>query len=178
MFKGYLSLKRYSKLSEYLHVLDRESEANRGHQNYDKLGKIRWLKEHLRKKFSEVKHPEKPQVIDEQIMPFSGRISYIQYNVSIIPPPTHPKTCQPTQHLQTIPIILHVSTLPPLPHHPQSHPPTTYLNILYLHNLYTPSPSSFFCLSPPLSHHSHPHHPTTHHPTHPPLTSIYFTYRP
>ena len=84
------SLKRYSKLSEYLHVSDRESEANRGHQNYDKLGKIRWLYEHLRKKFSEVKHPEKPQVIDEQIMPFSGRISYIQYNVSIMPPPTHP----------------------------------------------------------------------------------------
>ena len=76
------SLKRYSKISEYLHVSDRELEKNRGHKQYDKLGKIRWLYEHLRLKFAELKHPEKVQVLDEQIMPFSGRISYIQYNVS------------------------------------------------------------------------------------------------
>ena len=76
------SLKRYSKISEYLHVSDRELEKNRGHQNYEKLGKIRWLYEHLRLKFAELKYPEKVQVLDEQIMPFSGRISYLQYNVS------------------------------------------------------------------------------------------------
>ena len=76
------SLKRYSKISEYLHVSDRELEKNRGHQNYDKLGKIRWLYEHLRLKFAELKYPEKVQVLDEQIMPFLGRISYLQYNVS------------------------------------------------------------------------------------------------
>ena len=76
------SLKRYSKISEYLHVSDRELEKNRGHQNYDKLGKICWLYEHLRLKFAELKYPEKVQVLDEQIMPFSGRISYLQYNVS------------------------------------------------------------------------------------------------
>ena len=76
------SLKRYSKISEYLHVSDRELEKNRGHQNYDKLGKIRWLYEHLCLKFAELKYPEKVQVLDEQIMPFLGRISYLQYNVS------------------------------------------------------------------------------------------------
>ena len=76
------SLKRYSKISEYLHVSDRELEKNRGHQNYDKLGKIRWLYEHLHLKFAELKYPEKVQVLDEQIMPFSERISYLQYNVS------------------------------------------------------------------------------------------------
>ena len=76
------SLKQYSKISEYLHVSDRELEENRGHQNYDKLGKIHWLYEHLRLKFAELKYPEKVQVLDEQIMPFSGRISYLQYNVS------------------------------------------------------------------------------------------------
>ena len=76
------SLKRYSKLSEYLHVSDRESEKNRGHPEYDKLGKVRWLYDLLNAKFRQHKHPEKEQTIDEMIMPFSGRISYIQYNVS------------------------------------------------------------------------------------------------
>ena len=76
------SLKRYSKLSEYLHVSDRESEKNRGHPEYDKLGKVRWLYEPLNEKFREYKHPEKEQTIDEMVMPFSARISYIQYNVS------------------------------------------------------------------------------------------------
>ena len=75
------SLKRYSKLSEYLHVSDRELERNRGDPNYDMLGKVRWLYDHLLQKFAEFKHPEKCQVLDEQIMPFSGRILYIQYNV-------------------------------------------------------------------------------------------------
>lgn len=76
------SLKRYSKLSEYLHVSDRELEKNRGHPEYDKLGKVRWLYDHLLQRFKEIKNPEKCQVIDEQLMPFSGRISYIQYHVS------------------------------------------------------------------------------------------------
>ena len=76
------SLKRYSKLSEYLHVSDRESEKNKGHPEYDKLGKVRWLYDHLNLKCRQYKHPERAQTIDEMVMPFSGRISYIQYNVS------------------------------------------------------------------------------------------------
>ena len=74
--------------------------------------------------------------------------------------PTHHPTNNPTHHLSqytlptqpfhTIYITHHLSTSPPLPNHPQSHPtphplshppphpPTTYLNILYLHNLSTP----------------------------------------
>ena len=77
------SLKRYSKLSEYLHVSNREAEKNKGHPSYDKLGKIRWLYNHLLEAFSKYKHPEKIQVLDEQLMPFSGRVSYIQYHVSV-----------------------------------------------------------------------------------------------
>ena len=76
------SLKRYSKLSEYVHVSDRVSEKNRGHPDYEKLGKVCWLYDHLQGKFRQYKHPEKAQTIDEMIMPFSGRILYIQYNVS------------------------------------------------------------------------------------------------
>ena len=76
------SLKRYSKLSEYLHVSDREAENHRGHPAYDKLGKIRWLYDHIVETFSKFKNPERVQVLDEQIMPFCGRISFVQYNVS------------------------------------------------------------------------------------------------
>ena len=76
------SLKRYSKLSEYLHVSDHKVEHNRGSPLYDKLGKVHWLYDHLLQTFPKFKNPERVQVIDEQIMLFSGRISYIQYNVS------------------------------------------------------------------------------------------------
>ena len=77
------SLKRYSKLSEYLHVSDRETEKPKGHPHYDKLGKIRWLIDHMVKKFPEYKFPEKNQTVDEQIMKFSGRVNFLQYNVYI-----------------------------------------------------------------------------------------------
>ena len=77
------SLKHYSKLSEYLHVSDREAEKNRGHPDDDRLGKIRWLYQHLLDTFRRFKNPERIQVIDKQIMPFLGHVSYIQYNVSM-----------------------------------------------------------------------------------------------
>ena len=117
------SLKRYSKLSEYLHVSDRESEKNRGHPEYDKLGKVRWLYDLLNAKFRQYKHPEKEQTIDEMIMPFSGRISYIQYNVSDLDldldPPvtlTFTSTQPPTETAFTHPPSL---SPPPLCHwHP------------------------------------------------------------
>ena len=76
------SLKRYTKMSEYLHVSDRESEKPRGHPDYDKLGKIRWLYEHLLHTFPLYKNCEREQVIDEQMVKFSGRASFIQYNAA------------------------------------------------------------------------------------------------
>ena len=77
------SLKRYSKLSEYLHVTEQEIEKPKGHPQYDKLGKIHWLIDHLVKKFPEYKFPEKNQMVDEQIMKFSGTVDFLQYNASI-----------------------------------------------------------------------------------------------
>ena len=71
------SLKRYTKMSEYLHVSDRESEKPRGHPDYDKLGKIRWLYEHLLHTCPLYKNCECEQVIDEQMVKFSGRASFI-----------------------------------------------------------------------------------------------------
>ena len=59
------SLKHYSKLSEYLHVSDREAEKNRDHPDYDRLGKICWLYQHLLDTFRRFKNPERVQVIDK-----------------------------------------------------------------------------------------------------------------
>ena len=76
------TLRRYQKLSEYLHVSDRESEHPRGHQGYDKLSKIRWLLDHVNDAFPRYKNPERHQSIDEGTIAFTGRCSYIQYNKS------------------------------------------------------------------------------------------------
>ena len=46
------SLKRYSKLTKYLHLSDREAEKPNGHPQYNKLGKVHWLLEHLLNKTS------------------------------------------------------------------------------------------------------------------------------
>ena len=75
------SLKRYSKLTKYFHLSDREAEEPNGHPQYDKLGKVCWLLEHLLKKFPECKHPEKNQTLDENIMKYKGRCIFLQYNV-------------------------------------------------------------------------------------------------
>ena len=56
------SLKQYSKLSEYLHVSDRESERNRGHPDFDKLAKVRWLYDHLGHILPQYKNSEREQV--------------------------------------------------------------------------------------------------------------------
>ena len=77
------SLKHYCKLSEYLHVSDQESEKPKGHAQYDKLGKIRWLYSHLLDKFPYYKYPEHNQCLDEMVFPYSGWISYLQFNVII-----------------------------------------------------------------------------------------------
>ena len=64
-------------------MTDREIKKPKGHPQYDKLGKIHWLIDHLVKKFPEYKFPEKNHTVDEQIMKFSGRVYFLQYNVSI-----------------------------------------------------------------------------------------------
>ena len=140
------SLKRYSKMSEYLHVSDRESEKNRGHPEYDKLGKVRWLYDLLNEKFRQYKHPEKEQTIDEMIMPFSSRISHIQYNVSDL-----------DLHLDPPVTLTFTSTLPP-PNRPQKQPTHTHL-LYHLHHFATGIPNltlTWRSIEPVLSP-----HPTT-----------------
>ena len=59
-----ITLRRYQKISEYLHVTDREREHPRGHPSYSKLAKIQWLLDYLNDTFSRIKHPNKNQSVD------------------------------------------------------------------------------------------------------------------
>ena len=75
-----MTLQRYQKISEYLHVSDQETELPQGHPQYDKLGKPRWLITHMQEKYPEFKHPDTHQTIDEGVCAFTGRCGFLQYN--------------------------------------------------------------------------------------------------
>ena len=75
-----MTLRRYQKLSEYLHVSDREQEKPHGHPEYDELAKPQWLLNHVLEMFPKYKHPECHQTIDEGMVKFSGRCRFLQWN--------------------------------------------------------------------------------------------------
>ena len=75
-----MTLWRYQKISEYLHVSDREKEHPRGYVSYSKLAKIQWLLDHLNETFPRIKHPNKNQSVDEGVIAFTGCCEYVQFN--------------------------------------------------------------------------------------------------
>ena len=104
-----MTLRRYQKISEYLHVSDRASEHPRGHPQHDKLGKVRWLLDHVQEMFPKYKHPERCQSIDEGTIAFTGRCSFIQYNKSKPQKrgiKTYIRTCATTAYCQQFAIYL------------------------------------------------------------------------
>jgi len=77
--KKVLTCRRYEKITEFLHVSDRYAEPRRGSPDYDKLFKVRWLWDELDKTFKEYMSPSKEQTIDEGMVGFKGRCSFLQY---------------------------------------------------------------------------------------------------
>ena len=77
-----MTLNRYSKISEYLHVSDRDSEIPCGQPGYDKLAKVRWFIDEIHQKIRQLKSPDKNQAIDESIIKFTGRADYKQWNAA------------------------------------------------------------------------------------------------
>jgi hypothetical protein len=63
---------RFLKISQYFHVSNRFKEPKRGTNDFDKLYKIRWLMNHLGRKFQEYQSPSKKCAIDEAMVPFKG----------------------------------------------------------------------------------------------------------
>ena len=75
-----MTLQRYQKISEYLHVSDWETELPKGHPQYDKLGKLRWLITHMQEKCPEFKHPDRHHYIQTSPCMFrKWLLSSIQY---------------------------------------------------------------------------------------------------
>lgn len=68
---------RFWALSRYLHFCD-----NSIPQNGDRLWKIRPVLEHILKSIGAAYHPEEDLAVDESLMKFRGRLSYVQFNPS------------------------------------------------------------------------------------------------
>lgn len=64
-FKSTIPIRRYEKITEYLHVSDRKSEPPRTGRYYDRIHKVRWLLESLNSSFSKYYAPTRDQTIDE-----------------------------------------------------------------------------------------------------------------
>ena len=80
--KSVFTLRRYQKISEYLHISDCSKEFPKGHTNYDKLDKIHWLIDDLIPKSPQFYKPHCEQTINEGFVKWSGRCGYIQFNPS------------------------------------------------------------------------------------------------
>ena len=75
--KGTMTLKRYEKLLQYLHVLDRATEPTG--QNHDKLYKIWSVLEMVQESFKAHYNPGKNQTVVETMIGFKWHLSYVQY---------------------------------------------------------------------------------------------------
>ena len=64
-FKSTIPIRRYEKITEYLHVTDRKSEPPRTSPNYDRIHKVRWFLESLNSAFAKYHAPTRDQTIDE-----------------------------------------------------------------------------------------------------------------
>ena len=69
----------YEKISEYLHVSNRESELERNHPNYDPLQKVRPLLDQIDTTFPKYMLPTREQTIDEGMISFTGRFFARQF---------------------------------------------------------------------------------------------------
>ena len=76
--KRTMPISRYEKLTQYLHVSDRASEP-RHEGAYDKLYKIRPILTMTKETLKECYNPGKNQTVDEAMIAYKGRLSYIQY---------------------------------------------------------------------------------------------------
>ena len=73
--KKVMARSRFEKLSEYIHLSDREAEVPRGRPGYDRLAKVRPLITHLSTAFPKYSAPSENQSIDEGMIPFKVNIN-------------------------------------------------------------------------------------------------------
>lgn len=79
VFTSIMSGRRFELLMTYLHLNDSNQQPQRDSPNYDKLYKIRPLLDMVISAFKSVYLPQQDISIDESIIGFKGRLSFIQY---------------------------------------------------------------------------------------------------
>lgn len=77
IFSEIMSLKRFQLILRFLHFAD-----NAQCQPNDKLQKLRPILDFLNDKYKEVYTPDRDVSVDESLMKFRGRLSYVQFNKS------------------------------------------------------------------------------------------------
>ncbi len=75
-----ISRDRFREISRYLHYVDNSTLSSRhGTSEYDKLGKVRPLLDHLQRTFASIYNPGQDVAVDEAMIKFQGRSSLKQY---------------------------------------------------------------------------------------------------
>ena len=70
-----ISWSRYKEISRYLHFVDNSTLASPGSQEYDRLGKVCPLVEHILSRCASLYNPSKELAVDEAMIIFQGRSS-------------------------------------------------------------------------------------------------------
>ena len=74
-----ISRRRYREISRYLHFVDNSTLASPGSPEYDILGKVRPLLDHMQSHCAALYNPSNQLAIDEAMIKFQGRSSLKQY---------------------------------------------------------------------------------------------------
>ena len=74
-----ISRDRYRDIIRFTHYVDNSTLAAPGTLEYDRLGKVRPLLEHLQERFRSVYNPGREVAVDEAMIKFQGRSSLKQY---------------------------------------------------------------------------------------------------
>ena len=77
--KDVMMLKRFEKITQYLHVSNRDHEPGRNSPEYDKLYKIRPVMKIVELNCKNLYSPNEHQAIDEGMIGYKGRESHVQY---------------------------------------------------------------------------------------------------
>ena len=79
VFSNIMSGRRFELLTCYLHLNNNEQQPSRDSANYDKLYKVRPLLDALISNFKMAYTPKQNLSVDESIISYKGRLSWIQY---------------------------------------------------------------------------------------------------
>ena len=70
----------YKQITKYLHYCDESVVPPRDDPEYDRLYKVAFVINHLKRRFAEEFTPHQEVAVDECMIPFRGRLSFKQYH--------------------------------------------------------------------------------------------------